>query len=179
MSIGQDVCRAVLNGEWKLGKHILLTSTIRHLFRSKQLTTILNRLGHCESYHFGEELETAIAKAIDENQEYITPEILGAEHNLVFHSEWDNLNKVLTNVTGSNIVNSAGGIMLQEVSESSTPASKKLPKSSRDKTRTIEPSIRILPPLEIYKRVGPRFPAEASITPPVENDLALNLAQQE
>ena len=60
-SIGQDVCRAVSQGRWKLSKHILVCVTIRHLFRSKQLTTILNPLCHCESYSFGLELETAMA----------------------------------------------------------------------------------------------------------------------
>ena len=66
LSIGQDLCRAVTDGQWKLPKHILLCSTIRHMYRSKKLTIILNKLGHCESYDFGLELETAMAKAIDE-----------------------------------------------------------------------------------------------------------------
>ena len=59
-SIDQDICRAVTNGEWKLPKHILLSTTVRHLYRSRKLTTILNRLGHCESYDFTLELETAM-----------------------------------------------------------------------------------------------------------------------
>ena len=33
-SVGQDICRAVTNGDWKLPKHILLGMTIRHLYRS-------------------------------------------------------------------------------------------------------------------------------------------------
>ena len=66
LSIGQDLCCAVTKAEWKLPKHILLCMTIRHLFRSKQLTMILHRLGQCESYEFGIELETALCKALDE-----------------------------------------------------------------------------------------------------------------
>ena len=31
-SIGQDVCRAVSQGQWKLAKHILICTTIRHLY---------------------------------------------------------------------------------------------------------------------------------------------------
>lgn len=31
-SIGQDLCRAVSNGEWKLPKHILLCMTLPHLY---------------------------------------------------------------------------------------------------------------------------------------------------
>ena len=53
----QDICRAATNGEWKLPKHILLCTTVHHLYRSKLLTTILARLGHCKTYDFGLELE--------------------------------------------------------------------------------------------------------------------------
>lgn len=114
-SIGQDLCRAATNGTWKLPKHILLCVTVRHLFRSKQLTSILNRLGHSKSYDFGLELETSLTKALDESSTHLTPQIIKGEGNVVFHCEWDNLNKTTTNLLGSSIVNSAGGIMLQEV----------------------------------------------------------------
>ena len=39
-SIGQDICRAVSLGRWKLAKHILICTTIRHLYRSKHLTSL-------------------------------------------------------------------------------------------------------------------------------------------
>jgi hypothetical protein len=79
------------------------------LFRSKQLTKILHRLGHSDTYDFGLEMETALAKAPDEVSTYLTPQIVTGEGIVVFHCEWDNLNKITTNVHGSNIVNSAGG----------------------------------------------------------------------
>lgn len=87
---------------------------MRHLYRSKHLTTILNRFGHCESYEFAQELETAVATAIDLNDSTLTPQIVSGTENIVFHSEWDNLNKITTNLAGNNFVNSTGGIMLQE-----------------------------------------------------------------
>ena len=37
---------------------------MRHLFRSRELTTILNRLGHSDTYRFSLKLETAIAKVL-------------------------------------------------------------------------------------------------------------------
>ena len=114
LSIGQDLCRAVTYGEWKLPKHNLLCNTIHHMFRSKQLTTMLNRLGHSEYYEFGLELETAMTKVIDEVSTYLTPQIITGEGNAIFHCEWDNLNKIMTNIHRSNVVNSAGGIMIQE-----------------------------------------------------------------
>ena len=48
-SIGQDICRAVTHGSWKLPKHILLCMALRHWFRSAEITTLLNRLGHSET----------------------------------------------------------------------------------------------------------------------------------
>ena len=94
-------------------KHILLCTTIRHLYHSKQLTSILHKPGHSESYDFGLELETAMTKAITEVSTYLAPQIT-CEANVVFHCEWDNLNKITTNVHGSNVVNSAGGIIIRK-----------------------------------------------------------------
>jgi hypothetical protein len=76
---------------------------------------LLHKLGHSEFCDFGLELETAIAKALDDISTYLTPQIITGEANLVFHCEWDNSNKTTTNMHGSNIVNSAGGIMVQEI----------------------------------------------------------------
>jgi hypothetical protein len=88
---------------------MLLCVTVRHLFSSKQLTKILHRLGHSETYDFGLEMETALAKALDEVSTYLMPQIVTGEGNVVFHCAWDNFNKITMNVHGSNIANSAGG----------------------------------------------------------------------
>ena len=101
-------------GKWKLPKDIHLCTSIRHFYRDKQLTTILNRLGDCEACDFELKHETYLAKALDEVSTNLTLQILIGEGNYVFHLEWDNLNKVTTNIHGSNTVNSTGGIMIQE-----------------------------------------------------------------
>ena len=103
------------NGTRKLPKLILLCTTLRHLYRSKLLTTILIRLGQCESYDVGLELETALAKAIGEVSPKPTPQIILGDRNEVYHMEWDNLNVLTTSIHGSNVVNSTGGIMIQEI----------------------------------------------------------------
>ena len=100
------------------------------------MTQIFNRLGHSESYSFGLEIETALAEALDEVSTYLTPHIVVGEGNAVFHSEWDNLNKITTNLTGSNVVNSTAGIMLQEVKPGVKPQnSRTLPELERDKKK--------------------------------------------
>ena len=45
---------------------------------------------------------------------YVIPQI-GTDGNMVFHCEWDNLNKTTTNVHGSKSVNIARGIMVREI----------------------------------------------------------------
>ena len=170
-SIGQDLCCAVSEGKWKLPKHMLLCMTVRHLFRSKQLTTILHRLGHSESYDFGLELETALAKALDEVSTYLTPQIVTGKGNIVFHCEWDNLNNTTTSVHGSNIVNSAGGIMVQEVRPGfETSRVRTLPIINKSQQRSLKVNTpETLPPLQ-FSRVRPKFPEGSSFTPPAEND---------
>lgn len=181
LSIGQDLCRAVTDGEWKLPKHILLCNTIRHLYRGKQLTIILNKLGHSESYDFSLELETALAKAIDDVSTYLTPQIIAGEGNSLFHCEWDNLNKILTNVHGSNVVNSAGGIMIQETKPSlESTHERTLPQCDRSKERSLHLTTpETLPEHHIYNRVGPKLPQGASFIPPTENDNVFDAAMQE
>ena len=97
-------------------------------------------MGHSESYDFGLEIETALAEAIDDVSSSLTPQIVTGEDDEVFHVEWDNLNKITTNVHGSNVVNSTGGIMIQEVKLNTSIADKDrtLPLKKRNKTRCLE-----------------------------------------
>ena len=46
--------------------------TVRHLFQSKELMTVLNRFGHSENYSFIVELETAIANQLEKRSSLIT-----------------------------------------------------------------------------------------------------------
>ena len=57
-------------------------------------------------------METAMSDVVKEMDLYISPDIVLGEDNVVFHSEWDNLNKIKTNVLGNNVVDSAAGVML-------------------------------------------------------------------
>ena len=161
------------NGEWKLPEHILLCSTVCHLYRSKQLTNILHRLGHSKSYDFGLEVETALAEAIGDVSSFLTPQIATGEDNDVFFVEWDNLNKITTNVHGSNVVNSTGGIMIQEVKPKTDIADKDrtAPLTQRNKTGCLEVGTpATFSPFHIYGRVRPKFPTGAKFSSPIQND---------
>ena len=159
-------------GRVEVGKHILLCTTVRHLYRSKQLTTILSRLSHCETYDFSLELETALAKALDDVSTSLTPQIITGEGNEVFHLEWDNMNKITTNINGSNVVNSTGEIMIQEVKPGFGVNNKDrtLPIYKQSTTHALKVDTpETLAPIHIYSRVGPKFPKGATFTPPTIN----------
>ena len=154
-------------------KKNLICTTIRHLYCSNQLTTILNRLRHSESYYFGIKLETAMAHSLVETSTYLTPQTVSGDFYDVFHSEWNKLNKILTNVTGSNVVNSAAGIMIQEVKSDngSDSLEQTLPTAKRNKEWKLNidaPSILAL--VTIYNWLGPSFTENALFSPPADND---------
>ena len=109
------------------------------------------------------------AEAVNEVSTLLTLHIITGDDNVVIHSEWDNLNKITTSIHGKNIVNSAGGIILQECKPgSSTDKTRTLPLFDHTKRRSLKvASQETLPPFHLHDRVGPRFPAGASFNPPL------------
>ena len=113
-SIEQDICRAVRHGRWKLPKHILLCMALRHWFRSAEITTLLNRLDHSETYSFSLELETSIAIAVEITSTLLSPQIVRIPNvPFIFHSDFDQL---LNDLCGMASVHTSHGIMLQDFS---------------------------------------------------------------
>ena len=100
----------------------------------------------------------------------LTPQIVTGDDNIVVHNEWDNLNKITTSIHGSNVVNSAGGIIIQKRKLGSSIDSKRaLPLLDRSKTRSLKVDTpETLPPVHVHNRVGPKFPAGASFIPPAD-----------
>ena len=172
-SIGQDLCRAVSHGEWKLPKHILLCMTLRHLYRSRQLVTLLNRLGHSESYAFSLELEDAVGVALEQSSTLLTSRIVRSPGNVVFHSEWDNFNQFLTSVHGSPAFNAAAGIMLQESDQVEGGGPSNLPTIPRTKQRSqIQNAPVPLPSCITRQKKGPSLEVK-TVHHPQENTAAL------
>ena len=106
---------AVTNGKWALPRHLLLGMTLRHLTGSAEVTTLVNRFGHCASYSRVIELETAMCKAIDERQGVI-PSTISPNRNLVTHLCWDNFDLTEETPSGAGTTHTAHGIIIQEVS---------------------------------------------------------------
>ena len=75
------------------------------------------------------------------------------EGNVLFQSEWDNLNKITSNIHGTNVINSAGpgGIMMPETKANCDVTQERiLPVLQRAKERSLGTEIPpTLPPLRI------------------------------
>ena len=112
-SLGQDTCKATTYGQWDQPKHILLGMTLRHLFWSAEIVTLMNKLGHSTNYSFVLELETATAKRIHQSSTLLSPLIIrNPSCQSLFHSDFDNFDKFVNELTGSGSVHTAHGIML-------------------------------------------------------------------
>ena len=168
-SIGQDVCRAATNGEWKLPKHVLLCLTLRHLYRSKQLITLINKLGHCENYSFSLELETAIAKATQESSTLLSVQIIRSPQKAsVFHSEFDNFDQLLNTITGKESIHTAHGIMLQDISgfpEDHGGVVVKISSVEKQKSRSLNFEASPLPECYIAVRKSPKMILNQKVYP--------------
>ena len=71
----------------------------RHWFRSDEITTLLNRLGHSETYSLSLELETSIAIAVETTSTLLSPQIVRNPNvPFIFHSDFDNFDQLLIKV---------------------------------------------------------------------------------
>lgn len=62
--IAQDIVHSATHGRVKTPKHVALGMSVRHITGSKQLITLLNRMGHCSSYEEIEAVDTGLAREI-------------------------------------------------------------------------------------------------------------------
>ena len=78
--------------------------------------TLINKFGHCEGYDFGLEIETDIAKSVQKSASLLPACIIhNPNSQSVFHSEFDNFDKIVNELHGAGSVHTAHGIMLQDI----------------------------------------------------------------
>lgn len=158
-SLGQDICHAATRGKWKLPKHILVCMTLRHLFRSAQLNTLMNRLGHAESYSFSLELETALATALQDTSSVLTPQIVrNPSGPSLFHSDFDNFDQFVNDLSGSGSVHTAHGIMMQNVQHDHVVLDPFIPSAPKTGERSLViTETDTLPPCFVNQRNNPQM----------------------
>ena len=76
--------------------------------------TLMNKLGHCESYAYSIKLETALANSIAESASVISNSdvVKRQPEGAVFHSDWDNFDQLVSDVYGTVSIHTAVGIYL-------------------------------------------------------------------
>ena len=175
LSFGQDLCRAVTNGQWKLPKHILLCMTLRHMFRSAELITLISRLGHSESYSYSLELETALAIMVQQSSNMLTSQIIrNPTGGSLFHSDFDNFDKFTA--TGS--VHTAHGIMLQEVDQNEKEAAQlDIPTIERTNQRSLDVVFdsREMADCYVTQRKSPLYTIPFGLAQQVFNGFSMNV----
>ena len=136
-----------------------LPESLRHLFRSEELNTLIFRLGHCESYSFTLERETAIANSQQLSSQVLAPTIV-PNPDFVFHCCWDNFDVIKETYSGSGTTHSAHGLQLQELPTDIgvQPSSYQLDPIPRNKTRSTEPLLEAdIPPYYRGQRKPPYY----------------------
>ena len=64
LMLAQDVVHCATHARTNMPKHVALGIAVRHMTRSKQLITMLSRMGHCDSYDDVEATDTSLAQEI-------------------------------------------------------------------------------------------------------------------
>ena len=121
-SIAQDMCYATLDGKWKTAKHTSIAITLHHLTGSAKLITLLNRYGHCCSYFYVLECETAWCEQILTNDEEL-PNGIVVNSNRTLHLCWDNWDLIEETASGAATTHSTHGILIQDFNECTIPSS--------------------------------------------------------
>ena len=90
--------------------------SLRHYFRSAKLSILINKLRHSESYSFSLQLETALAEALEEAHTILTLQIIRNPHcPSLFHSDFDNFDQFVNDLSGAGSIHTCHGIMLQDI----------------------------------------------------------------
>ncbi|KAL8580465.1 hypothetical protein ACOMHN_001234 [Nucella lapillus] len=157
-SIAQDMCYAVTNGTWKMPKHVLLGTAIRHLTGSAEMISITNHFGHCISHSSVLELETDVCNSLLQSNSLLPATIL-KEDNVTLHFCWDNFDLQEETASGAGTTHSAHGIAIQEVTSGTqvTPHLQELEQQHSSRQRTVDYQPQPLQPCFVNQKVEPKL----------------------
>ena len=118
LSIGQDIVFSATSGQKKPKKHLQLGLAMKSLTGSRKVVELLNKMGHCVSYHTTEELETEMtfeANKFDAN----IPFGMSLAANLGTGVAWDNYDRFVETQSGKDTLHDTVGIAYQLVPDES------------------------------------------------------------
>lgn len=113
-SISEDLLYATLHGRVKTSKHITLGLTLKSITSSRKVLDIMNKFGHCCSYHTIEELETE-ATLFASFKKTICPKGVRLRSNLFTNVAFDNFDRYVETCTGKDTLHDTVGILIQNI----------------------------------------------------------------
>lgn len=181
LSLAQDIIFAVSHGRILTPKHVALPLTVRHLTRSEQVVTLLNRFGHGISDSKLSEIETAMAERALQNGESSTyiPENIdrsSAASAVIFC--WDNNDLAEETLSGAGTTHCTNGIIIQrQLSARPFAVATPLPGSNSESvpttksSRSRQRSIKAPPVKELAYNAGKRAGVPLSLNAPASTSL--------
>ena len=113
-SMSEDAAFAATKRLKKPQKHLMLGIALKSLTGSRKVIKIMNRLGHCASYHTREEAETE-ATSESTKRNLVTP--LGMKPRCGTGVTWDNFDRFVETITGKETLHHTVGITYQTITE--------------------------------------------------------------
>jgi hypothetical protein len=112
--VSDDVVYAISRGRTKPEKHISLALGLKSMTGSRRVLEILNRFGHCVSYHTVETTETQMATDIS-NRNQATPHVMITKPQLCSSLAWDNYDECTETLSGRGTLHDTVGISYQNI----------------------------------------------------------------
>lgn len=113
-SLADDLIFNASHGKIKTSKHITLAMTLKSVTSSRKVVEIVNRYGHCCSYHTIEELETE-ATFSSSSRSLSCPEGIITADRFCTGVAYDNFDRFVDTASGKNTLHDTVGIIYQNV----------------------------------------------------------------
>lgn len=118
-SLAADLVYNVSRGKLKTNKRITLGMTLKSLTSSRKIVEIINRYGHCCSYHVVEELETE-ATFLSSTRSELCPDGIKKSSGLNTGVAFDNFDRFVDTASGKDTLHDTVGIIYQDIVDNST-----------------------------------------------------------
>ena len=146
-AISQDAVFSATSGKKKPGKHLITALAMKSMTGCRKVIEVLNRMGHCASYHTAEEIETELTFSVKNNDNEM-PFGMHSGNEYGTGVAWDNFDRFVETMSGKDTLHDTVAIAYQLVE---AKASAQKPESGRihheniteTKTKASLPTIRV------------------------------------
>lgn len=114
-----DVINAITKGHVKTSKHLTLGIALKSMTSCRKVIDLLNRFGHCCSYHVLEEMETELTFSSTDRDELCPMEIIKTP-KLNAGVAYDNYDRYVETRIGKDTLHDTVGIIYQDIDEQPT-----------------------------------------------------------